>query len=284
MSADPLAAIVERLGELPALPKTAAEVLRVTDDPMCDASDVARAIEQDPALAAKILQVSNSSYYGMRQFVGTLKLALVVLGVREVRNLVTGIAVFDVLGKGESAVFHARLWDHSMMVGGIARALDVRLQAGVPGEAFLAGLVHDIGKLAIERREGSVYATMAHAQGLELCDEEREAFEFTHADVGAALAAHWGFPLPLIDAIRYHHPTAGGRLGEAREPALAALVRIANLVAYDLHATSADASLACAEEEAWGLLAKVPCPVANDQRFVVLHEILTGLHAAPEGH
>ncbi|MBM3289668.1 MAG: HDOD domain-containing protein [Candidatus Hydrogenedentes bacterium] len=282
MSTDRLSAIVHRLGELPALPLAAADALRVIDDPHGDAASVARAIEQDPALAAKILQVSNSSYYGMRQFVGTLKLALVVLGVREVRNIVTGVAVFDALGGGGAAAFQARLWDHSLLVGGIARQLETRLEAGLPGEAFLAGLLHDIGKLAIARHDGGAYAAMAQAHGAELCAAEREVYGFTHADVGAALAAHWHFPLPLIDAIRYHHTEDSAPLADAREPALAALVRIANLAAYDEHAETQDASLACADEEAWCVLAKVACPVAGAERFDTLKQIMTGLRAAPE--
>jgi len=281
MSANPLDAIVGRLGELPALPQTAAAVLRSTDDPMCDASTVAQAIEQDPALAAKILQVSNSPYYGMRQFVGTLKLALVVVGVREVRNIVTGVAVFDALAAPGGAALMTGLWEHSMRVGGVARQLGTRLQAGVPGEAFLAGLLHDIGKLALARHDAPAYVGMAGAHGEALCNAERESFGFTHAEAGAALAEHWHFPLPLVDAIRYHHVADGAPLAAARDPALAAIVRIANLAARAALTVDGDTSPACADDEAWGVLANCADHGETNDRAAVLKSISTGPNTAP---
>ena len=96
--------IIARVGDLPAMPAVVSEVLRVTDDPATAMSEVSSIVQADPALTAKILRVSNSSYYGMKQYVGTLKLALVILGVREVRNIVLGITVFETLKNEKSDV------------------------------------------------------------------------------------------------------------------------------------------------------------------------------------
>jgi len=89
--------VVARIGDLPAMPDIVAKVMEITEDPGVAVSDVSELIEQDLSLTAKLLKVSNSSYYGMRQVVGTLKLALVILGVKEVRNIVLGISVLDTL-------------------------------------------------------------------------------------------------------------------------------------------------------------------------------------------
>ena len=89
--------VVAKLGDLPAMPDVVAGVMELTADANVAVSEVSALIERDPALTAKLLKVSNSSYYGMRQVVGTLKLALVILGVREVRNIVVGISVLESL-------------------------------------------------------------------------------------------------------------------------------------------------------------------------------------------
>ena len=85
-----VAKVTEQMGDLPALSTVVTEVLRMTEDPNTSTGDVCEVVQSDPGLTAKVLRVSNSSYYGMRQYVGTLKLALVILGVREVRNIVEG--------------------------------------------------------------------------------------------------------------------------------------------------------------------------------------------------
>jgi len=89
--------IVAQVGDLPAVPKVVGDVLSMTEDPSVPMARVGEVIQRDPALTAKILRIGNSPYYGMRQYVATLKLALVILGAREVRNIVVGIAVLDTL-------------------------------------------------------------------------------------------------------------------------------------------------------------------------------------------
>ena len=114
--------IIERVGDLPAMPKAVSRALALTDDPDVDLSEVADAIQTDPALSAKILRISNSPYYGMRQYVGTLKLALVVLGVREIRNIVLGVAVFDALHTRKTeSMLAVDFWKHSFEVAAFSK-------------------------------------------------------------------------------------------------------------------------------------------------------------------
>jgi len=150
-----IARIVSRVGELPAMPAVVAEVLRVTDDPASDMSAVSAAIQSDPALTAKILRVSNSPYYGMKQYVGTLKLALVILGVREVRNIVLCISVFEAVRDSERHVAAVHeIWNGSLRVAGLAKSLSTQLGLVLQGEEFIAGLLTDIGKVALLRLRG----------------------------------------------------------------------------------------------------------------------------------
>jgi putative nucleotidyltransferase with HDIG domain len=204
--------VLDRLGELPAMPSKVAEVLRVTDDPVATMDDLNAVIERDPALTAKILKVSNSPYYGMRQFVGTLKLALVILGVREVRNIILGVAVLDTFGSDASMrLLEPDYWKHSNTVGAMSRCLVTRLRVNALGEAFVAGLLHDIGKVVMARQLPEVYEKVMQKASEDpgvLSGVEREMAGFGHAEAGAALGVKWNFPATLTDAILTHHPGA----------------------------------------------------------------------------
>lgn len=224
--------LLGHIGDLPAVPETVADVLRLTNDPNVTITAVSQSIERDPALAAKLLKVSNSPYFGMSQIVGTLKLALVVLGIREVRNLVLGIALFSELRdkRSERLFLRHNFWDHSCKVAGMARKLSQHYRLDLEGEDFTAGLLHDIGKLILWSRLPEYETLFVNAGGhsARLVEAERAAFGFDHADAAAVLAARWQLPDSLVDAIWRHHPGDGRELETAANPQLAALVRIAN--------------------------------------------------------
>ncbi|HOE65818.1 MAG TPA: HDOD domain-containing protein, partial [Candidatus Hydrogenedentes bacterium] len=228
--------IIDKVGDLPAMPSTVAEVLRLTQDMSVGMDEVSAVIERDAALTAKILRISNSSYYGMRQNVGSLKLALVILGVREVRNIVLGISVFDTLHDDNAdTLLAANLKEHSLLVAGLAKKLDSEMRLNFQGEDFIAGLLHDMGKMVLLNKLGEKYLNIVRVatySNQDLCDLERDAFGFSHAEAAAALAAVWSLPASLADALRLHHYTPGESLEDAKNPKLAAVVRVANNAAH----------------------------------------------------
>ena len=252
-------AITSKIGDLPAVPEVVAEVIVLTDNPDSELSDVAIAIEKDPALAAKVLKVANSPYYGMRQVVGSLRLALVVLGIREVRNVVLGIGVLDTLRLDRTKVLldPTNFWDHSFKTGGFARRLTTHFDLAVHGEEFVAGLLHDVGKLVLWSQLGDEYETVYRASmpaSKILQDMERDAFGFDHADVGAALAKCWNMPETLVDAIAYHHDRGDLTLSDATDSQLAALVRIADLAMNEEQIDPKEVlEEVCADDMVWAL-------------------------------
>ena len=179
--------VVARIGDLPAMPEIVTKVMQITEDPGVAVSDVSELIEQDPALTAKLLKVSNSSYYGMRQVVGTLKLALVILGVREVRNIVLGISVVDTLSDASTdrLLNKEGLWKHSVTVASFSKKLGIHLDLSLQGEDFIAGLLHDIGKLVLWRQMQDEYIEVydaAKENGGSLHEFELDRLGFDHAD------------------------------------------------------------------------------------------------------
>jgi HD-like signal output (HDOD) protein len=279
-----LTKVIARIGDLPAIPGVVTRVMELTSDPNVAVSDVTRVIEKDPALAAKLLKVSNSSYYGMRQVVGTLKLALVILGVREVRNIVLGVSVLDTLRDGTTEILLSDhgLWRHSILVAGIAKKLGTHAQLSMQGEDFIAGLLHDIGKLVLWRHLNAEYRELylrARRGSEPLHLMERDALGFDHADVAAALASAWNLPESLRSALLNHHDGPGRDLNTCKSPRLAALVRIANAAAHDDWERQSPEDLASCTEKAWAQL-------ETDERsypFRERRELLLGFVTALEG-
>lgn len=278
-------AVLCRDAELPALPETLSEILQLTEDNTSAMSDLATVIERDPALTARILRVSNSPFYGMRQQVGTIKLALVILGVREVRNLVLSIKSVDAIRSWST---HTSLqdayWEHAVYVGAFARSMSISLRLGYQGEAFAAGLLHDMGKALMVMRLGDQYAELLEHAGTSapLCRAESNAFGFTHSDAGAVLAAGWNYPATLVDAIAMHHHSEDHSLSNAMNPQLAALVRLANRAAHvDPKILCQKSTMTAADMEAWEKLQETMACSQPDEREEILLRAASQLRDAP---
>jgi HD-like signal output (HDOD) protein len=278
--------VISRIGDLPALPSVVSEALSITEDPSSAMSQISETIQRDPDLTAKILKVSNSPYYGMKQYVGTLKLALVILGVREIRNIVLGVSIFESLSDGHlDAMLAQNFWDHSVRVGGISKKLGAALGLGLQGEDFISGLLHDMGKMALLRQLGPVYMRVLKASGgfsEPLCMMENEKFGFDHADAAAALASCWNLPKTLEDALWCHHPGPERQIANAKDPRLAALVRIANRASReDFVISNGQPGPSCLEEEAWGVLGSARAPGDSEGRHELLKRFVSEFDEPP---
>ena len=275
--------VIGVVGDLPALPAVVAEVLRLTEDPSASTADVSDIIQSDPAMTAKVLRVSNSSYYGMKQYVGTLKLALVILGVREVRNIVLGISVFETLNEqGGDMKTAQEIWNRSLKTAGLCKKLAGAMALGLQGEEFIAGLLSDIGVMGMLRKDGkgayrSIYDSLGHDPRI-LCKAENMQYGFTHAAVSRAMAMQWNLPQTLSDALGHQYAAEGQSLRTAKDPKLAAVIRIGKAIGH-----SGDCEgridLALEELEAWNVLADARKPIAEEARGPLLLEFLEELHS-----
>lgn len=283
---DAVEAVIACVGELPTLPAVVAEVLQITADPSAAISQISDHIQRDPGLTAKILKISNSAYYGMKQHVGSLKLALVILGMREVRNIVLGISVLEQIDGYEmrDSIVMCDFWTHSVTVAALTKQLGAAFALGAQGEDFTSGLLHDIGKMVLFRHLGPTYQKIfVAADGLssKFCELETETFGFDHADAAAALAIHWNLPVSLVDSLWCHHPAPHRPLDEADNAKLAASVCIANLAAHDDFALPAEQCASCTIEPAWGVLASAKAPTDIQQRKELLAGFCQQLSQSP---
>jgi putative nucleotidyltransferase with HDIG domain len=259
---------IEQTGDLPSIPVVIADVLRLTDDPEAELDDVAELVSRDPALTAKLLRISNSAHYGMRQNVGTVKLALVVLGMQEVRNIALGVAVFDAVQTDKAgAALAGSFHNHSFAVGAMARKLGTHAKAGLRGEDFVAGLLHDIGKMILSHQMGEDYEAIysqTAGHGSSLCVLEMDTFGFTHAQAAAALATKWNLPETLTDALLLHHPLEEAPISSAKDPRLVAAVRIADAATnHDWSSPSIADDNEMTDDYTWSILAAGDAPTAE---------------------
>jgi len=224
--------LFEKLSELCSLPSIAQQVIQVAEDPESDALDLLAVVEQDAAVASRLIQVVNSAYCGLRNPVADLKGAVTLLGTERVRNLALTVSVGSLFGRDTPVgrLDPERLWDHSVCVATVSRLIAQRGDHCNPEEAYLAGLLHDIGLLFINEHLATVVprVLVRCKTGVALPEAERQVMAFDHAQVGAYVAWRANFPSRLVTAIDYHHvPLASPEEGAD----LTRVVAVANYLA-----------------------------------------------------
>jgi diguanylate cyclase (GGDEF)-like protein len=215
------------------LPCVAAEVLELTRDPQVDAGRLKQCIERDPALTVKLLRVVNSSLFGLGQPVADLGQALALLGTKPLKLLVLGFSLPDGLYRGLTGTFLVRYWRHTLIKAVAAREISEEVWRVAGDEAFLAGLLQDLGMLVLVQEMGAPYArfvTGARETGADLCELERAALGFDHHELTARLLAHWNMPEALVAAAACRTPEAVARLHPTHK-ALFHVLRLADLLA-----------------------------------------------------
>jgi HD-like signal output (HDOD) protein/GGDEF domain-containing protein len=202
-----LDSLVESVGQLYSLPAVAVEVLELTSDPTADAPRLKECIEKDPALTTRILRVVNSSLFGLSQGVSDLNQALALLGMKPLKLLVLGFSLPEALFEGLEEEVLSRYWQRTLVKAIAAREICLRRRPKLGDEAFIGGLVQDIGLLVLLRQVGEPMARFVvnvRRDGGNLYQLERLAFGFDQRDVSARLLAAWRLPESLIEAIKPH--------------------------------------------------------------------------------
>lgn len=202
---------IERIRNIHTLPEIAIRIRELLDDPECTADKVDQLICTDPALSARILRVVNSSFYGMPGQFSSVKRAVIFLGLNAIKNI-TIAASLNKMFKAHPAMpnFHAEdLWMHSVAVGVLSQQIALRAGNVASDDAFLAGLIHDVGIIvelqACRNEFAEVLKRCSKDKDLTLREAESQVFGVTHEEFGAELCRAWRFPGQLIDVTSRHH-------------------------------------------------------------------------------
>ena len=193
--------LVNELADMRPLGTIATRILELTEDDKFSAHELATVIASDQALSAKMLRLSHSAYYGFPRRISTVRDAVVLLGFRAVRSATLASCVIDALPPGQ-VLDYERFWHFSVSVGMIAE-LRGRAERIHQDEAFTAGVLHNVGRLALDQRlpQG---LQLAERDGIPLREAEARVLGFTDAELGGALAQHWNFPKPLAESVVHH--------------------------------------------------------------------------------
>lgn len=223
-----------RAAALYSRPTVALEIVRLTSEPQVDPRQLAELLETDPALAGKVLRVVNSSFFGLRREVADLHQALAVLGNKPLRLLVLGFSLPDELFAEMAGDQLQWYWRTTLTRAVAARHLATELWREAGDEAFIAGLMQDIGILALLRELGQPYARLVAGvieQRSDLSALERDALGFDHVELSAALMRQWRLPQRLVDAVAA--PKQVARLARSVSPDadLARILHLADLLA-----------------------------------------------------
>jgi HD-like signal output (HDOD) protein len=238
---------VERLGQLPTLPFVVERIIAMADRPDTSAEDLGRLIEKDQVLAAKVLRLANSPFYGFPARIASVSHAVVVLGLNVVKGLTLGATIFDLMK--DAGMDH--LWRHSLGTAMTAHILAQHAGQRNTEEVFVAGLLHDLGKVVLFAKMPDLAKAVvgeARARDLSMQEAEQEVLGLTHADIAGWLAESWHLPIVLKEPMMFHHHPALARVA----PKQTAIVHVADVLVKAMGCgSSGDELVPALSPDAW---------------------------------
>ncbi len=203
--------LITQMKKLPSPPNLYFKIVAELQSPDSSIDTIGSLVKQDPMLSAKLLQVVNSAVFGLQLQVGNATEAVLYLGMETTKALVLLAHTFSYFDKVRAADFSVeKLWKHAVATGKFAEQI-ARAEGSdteMVGEAFTAGMLHDIGKLLLAANLPEVFKEAlgkARQDQIPLCEAESVVFGTTHGELGACLLGIWGLPMPIVEAVALHH-------------------------------------------------------------------------------
>ena len=202
--------ILGKMKEIKSFPQFVVETLRKLNDRDSSASDVAMSLSRDEGLVIRTLKLANSAAYGISRDISSVTEAIAMLGYKNISNIVLSASVYSVMDKSLQgyALDRGQLWKHSLTVAYAARYIAQRFGKSIPEEAYVGGLLHDIGKVVLNdyvRFGYGIIVKLVEEKQIPFIEAETQVLGFDHAQVGAMLVEKWGLPDAYGYAVAYHH-------------------------------------------------------------------------------
>ena len=201
---------IDRLSEIPTLPAILLEVSRLLQDPDATSQQLAKLIEKDQAITVKILRLVNSAFYGCQSRISDVNSAVVLMGFNTVRNAIISISVIKAFAniKDMEQFKVEDFWRHAIAVAITSRHIALKFNRRAADESFVAGLLHDIGKVILSQWFRDLFVDswkLARETGIPFIQAENALSPLNHAQIGSHLARKWKLPSDFAEAIRWHH-------------------------------------------------------------------------------
>ena len=239
---EPILKKLATLKNLPTLPHILLKLIEACNQDSGNSKELSRIIEKDPSLSIKILRMVNSAYYGLPHKVASIRQAVTILGTNAIRNIAVCTSVHEVFNhRKESADFNLKLfWWHSLKCAVLSNLIAKKITYSHPDEAFLSGLLHDIGRMVLWINSPERYAALWKAckdKPNLLLDGEIRLIA-THCEIGAWLLHQWKLPTSIADAISCHHESKSKIL---KAPLLVQIVYVANALCQEFNGRAEEA-------------------------------------------
>ncbi len=194
---------------LPSIPVVMMEVTNLLANPNTSAGELGKIISKDQGLVTKILRVANSPLYGLPRKVSTIEFAIVILGFTHIKNIVVALSAFEAFNsKNDEKWDRKNFWAHSIMTATVAKSISEEIGYRKSGEAFIAGLLHDLGVSVIQRffaKQFKEIFELVENQKMRHVNAELKVLGLSHAEIGQYLAERWNLPESLGETILHHH-------------------------------------------------------------------------------
>jgi len=270
-------------GDLPTIPVVATKVMQLIESDNATAEELSKVVSSDPAVAARVLKISNSAFYGCQRKIQSLSTAIMMLGFNTLRSLVITASLKQVYQP--YGLVEKMLWEHSFGVGLASKIIASSTRLANEEESFLAGLFHDIGKTIMNHLDRDKFQTVmqrCYNEGISFLEAEKSVYPYSHEEVGACVIRKWNFPEGLATAVMHHHDLHMKNTADPGMKNLAAVVSLADMFCHklgigfrspeedlDLSSTKAAKKLKIPEEKLESLLEAFKEGYEKDKSFFV---------------
>lgn len=199
---------IKQIDILPTFPDIIGSIIKIIEDPMSSASDLAR--KMDPSMVGEVMRVANTAYFGTRNFrnISTIEHAIAIIGYDHLSYILLQMPFLTMVQADDEAFDRVGFIRHSISTGVVAKVISSTLHMGNPHEVYISGIVHDIGTIIIYqnfRKAWNQISSMVHGGKMARLAAEREVFSVDHGYIGAVLLDNWNIPRSITEGVMFHH-------------------------------------------------------------------------------